>query len=148
MSTTTAPAGIAALAEVPAVNDDASAHPATPPSAAALSPVAPQAKLAVSSPAASAPSVSPAPQAKAAVAPPVVTSTSAAQAALAQQRLAAAKKRVAPRFATRGGSSRIAPGAYYMSADNYENRGRSTYYRENGWSGGYYQSGGGRFQDW
>jgi hypothetical protein len=145
MSTTMTPAGIAALAEVPAVNDDAPAHLATSPSAAAT---APQAKLAVSSPAASAPSASAAPQAKAAVSPPVVASTSAAQTALAQQKWAAAKKRAAPRFATRGGLSRIAPGEYYMSAGSYENRGRSAYYRENGWNGGYHQSGGGRFQDW
>ena len=34
-----------------------------------------------------------------------------------------------------------------MSADNYENRGRGGYYRENGWNGGYSQSGG-RFQSW
>ena len=39
-STTMAPAGIAALAEVPAVTDDASAHPATSPSGAVPSPVA------------------------------------------------------------------------------------------------------------
>jgi hypothetical protein len=148
MSTTMAPAGISALAEVPAVNDDASAHPATLPSAAAPSFAAPQAKLAVSAPAASAPSASAGVPATAAVSPPVVTSTSAAQAALAQQKWMAAKKHVAPRFAARGGYSRIAPGQYYMSANNYENRGRGAYYRENGWNGGYYQSGGGRFQDW
>ena len=39
-STTMAPAGIAALAEVPAVTEDASPHPATSPSAAVPSPVA------------------------------------------------------------------------------------------------------------
>jgi len=55
----------------------------------------------------------------------------------------AAKKRIAPRFASRAGSSRIAPGEYYMSAD----RGRGGYYRENGWNRGYSQSGG-RFQSW
>ena len=65
----------------------------------------------------------------------------------AQQKAAAAKRRIAPRFASRAGSSRIAPGEYYMSADNYENRGRGGYYRENGWNGGYSQSGG-RFQSW
>ena len=44
-STTMAPAGIAALAEVPAVTDDASAHPAASPSAAVPSPVAAPARL-------------------------------------------------------------------------------------------------------
>jgi hypothetical protein len=124
-STTMAPAGIAALAEVPAVTEDASPHPATSPSAAVPSPVAAPARLGVSSPPASAPSA----------------------AAGAQQKVVAAKKRIAPRFASRAGSSRIAPGEYYMSADNYENRGRGGYYRANGWNGGYSQSGG-RFQSW
>ena len=55
-STTMAPAGIAALAEVPAVTDDASAHPATSPSGAVPSPVAAPARPGVSSPPASAPS--------------------------------------------------------------------------------------------
>jgi hypothetical protein len=146
-STTMAPAGIAALAEVPAATADASAQPATPPSAAVPSPVAAQARLAVSSPSASAPSAAAGAPAKAAASPPVSVSTPAAQAAFAQQKAVAARKRVAPRFAWRAGSSRIAPGEYYMSADNYGDRGRGTYHRENGWNGGHYQSGG-RFQDW
>lgn len=146
-STAMAPAGIAALAEVPAVTDDASAHPATSPSAAVPSPVAAQARLGVSSPSASAPSAAAGAPTKAAVSPPVATSTPAAQVVLAQQKAAAAKRRIAARFAARAGSSRIAPGEYYMSADNYENRGRGGYYRENGWNGGYSQSGG-RFQNW
>jgi hypothetical protein len=145
-STAMAPAGIAALAEVPAVTDDAS-HPATSPSVGVPSPVAAPARLGVSSPPASAPSAAAGAPANAAVSPPVATSTPAAQPALAQQKVAAARKRIAPRFASRAGSPRIASGEYYMSADNYENRGRGGYYRENGWNGGYSQSGG-RFQSW
>jgi hypothetical protein len=145
-STTMAPAGIAALAEVPAVTEDASPHPATSPSAAVPSPVAAPARLGVSSPAASAPSAAAGAPAKAAVSP-AATGAPAVEGAPAQQKVVAAKKRIAPRFASRAGSSRIAPGEYYMSADNYENRGRGGYYRANGWNGGYSQSGG-RFQSW
>jgi hypothetical protein len=143
-STTKAPAGIAALAEVPAVTEDASPHPATSPSAAVPSPVAAPARLGVSSPPASAPSAAAGAPAKATVSP---AAAPAVEGAPAQQKAAAAKRRIVPRFASRAGSSRIAPGEYYMSADNYENRGRGGYYRENGWNGGYSQSGG-RFQNW
>jgi hypothetical protein len=146
-STTMAPAGIAALAEVPAVTEDASPHPATSPSAAVPSPVAAPARLGVSSPPASAPSAAAGVPAKAAVSPAAATGAPAVEGAPAQQKVVAAKKRIAPRFASRAGSSRIAPGEYYMSADNYENRGRGGYYRANGWNGGYSQSGG-RFQSW
>jgi len=146
-STTMAPAGIAALAEVPAVTEDASPHPATSPSAAVPSPVAAPARLGVSSPPASAPSAAAGAPAKAAVSPAAATGAPAVEGAPAQQKVVAAKKRIAPRFASRAGSSRIAPGEYYMSADNYENRGRGGYYRANGWNGGYSQSGG-RFQSW
>lgn len=146
-STTTAPAGIAALAEVPVVTEDASPHPATSPSAAVPSPVAAPARLGVSSPPASAPSAAAGVLAKAAVSPAAATGAPAVEGAPAQQKVVAAKKRIAPRFASRAGSSRIAPGEYYMSADNYENRGRGGYYRANGWNGGYSQSGG-RFQSW
>lgn len=139
-STTMVPAGIAALAEVPAVTEDASPHPATSPSAAVPSPVA-------ASPPASAPSAAAGVPAKAAVSPAAATGAPAVEGAPAQQKVVAAKKRIAPRFASRAGSSRIAPGEYYMSADNYENRGRGGYYRANGWNGGYSQSGG-RFQSW
>jgi hypothetical protein len=141
-STTMAPAGIAALAEVPAVTEDA-----TSPSAAVPSPVAAPARLGVSSPPASAPSAAAGVPAKAAVSPAAATGTPAVEGAPAQQKVVAAKKRIAPRFASRTGSSRIAPGEYYMSADNYENRARGGYYRANGWNGGYSQSGG-RFQSW
>jgi hypothetical protein len=85
--------------------------------------------------------------AKAAVSLAAATGAPAVEGAPAQQKVVAAKKRIAPRFASRAGSSRIAPGEYYMSADNYENRGRGGYYRENGWNRGYSQSGG-RFQSW
>ena len=57
------------------------------------------------------------------------------------------KKRVPPRFASRGMSSRLTPGAYYMSADNYRENARG-YYRDSGWGGGSYYGGGGRYQDW
>src|SRR6476659_3987180 len=147
-SATLAPAGSAALAEVPAVTDDGSAHPATSPSAVVPSPVAAPARPGVSSPPASAPSAAAGAPAKAAVSPAAAaTGAPAVEGASVQQKVAAAKKRIAPRFAWRAGSSRIAPGEYYMSADNYENRGRGGYYRENGWNGGYSQSGG-RFQSW
>jgi hypothetical protein len=64
--------------------------------------------------------------------------------------VAIVKKRVVPRFASRGASSRLTPGEYYMSAENYRESGaRGGYYRESRWGGGsYYQSGGNRFQDW
>jgi hypothetical protein len=147
-STTMAPAGIAALAEVPAVTDDASAHPAASPSAAMPSPVAAPARLGVSSPPASAASAAAGAPAKATVSPAAAPAVEGAPAQQnAQQKAAAAKRRIVPRFASRAGSSRIAPDEYYMSADNYENRGRGGYYRENGWNGGYSQSGG-RFQNW
>jgi hypothetical protein len=61
--------------------------------------------------------------------------------------LANVKKRVPPRFASRGMSSRLTPGAYYMSADNYRENARG-YYRDSGWGGGSYYGGGGRYQDW
>lgn len=152
-STTMAPAGIAALAEVPAVssgtpiNLGAASAGSTPPSANAPAKAAtPSLPVSVSSSSPSA--VAPA---KTAALPPAASAPPAAPAP-AEKKVAAVnfKKRVAPRFAARGASSRLTPGAYYMSADNYrENAARGGYYRDNGWSGGsYYQSGGNRFQDW
>lgn len=59
------------------------------------------------------------------------------------------KKRVVPRFASRAASSRLTPGEYYMSAENYHDGARGGYYRDSGWGGGnYYQGGGNRFHDW
>jgi uncharacterized membrane protein YgcG len=117
-----------ATAPMPAAAADMPSPPTadSPPSAVAT------AKASVSSPGASAPT-----------APPVAVP--------AEKKMAVAnvKKRVLPRFASRGVSSRLTPGAYYMSADNYrENGTRGGYYRDSGWGGGGYYGGGGRFQDW
>lgn len=151
-STAMAPAGIAALAEVPAATGDA-VNLGAASAGSAPSPVAAQPKPAPPSPLVAAPSSSPPAVAptKAAVLPPAASASPTAPAP-AEKKTAVAnvKKRVPPRFASRGVSSRLTPGEYYMSADNYrENGTRGTYYRDNAWGGGgYYQSGGGRFHDW
>jgi hypothetical protein len=88
--------------------------------------------------------------AKASGSPPAVSAPSAAPAPVpAEKKMAIVnvKKRVPPRFASRGMSSRLTPGAYYMSADNYRENARG-YYRDSGWGGGSYYGGGGRYQDW
>jgi hypothetical protein len=82
---------------------------------------------------------------------PAVSAPQIAAAPVERKMFAATiKKRVAPRFASRAAPSRLTPGQYYMSANNYrENGTRGVYFRDNGWGGGnYYQSGGSRFQDW
>jgi len=184
-STTTAPAGIAALAEAPAATGEPptslAAAPSlvpspeaqprhAPPSPSSSSSAVAAAKAAASPSAASAPAIAPMPAAaaglpaspaadspasalvtaKASVSPPVATVPTAPPVAVpAEKKMAVAnvKKRVPPRFASRGGSSRLTPGAYYMSADNYRENARG-YYRDSGWGGGSYYGGGGRYQDW
>ena len=144
----------------------ASPSPTSSPSPSAVA----AAKATVSPPAASAPAAAPMPAAtvdapsspsadsppsalvtaKASVSPPVASTPSAAPAPVAAEKkmaLANVKKRVPPRFASRGMSSRLTPGAYYMSADNYRENARG-YYRDSGWGGGSYYGGGGRYQDW
>lgn len=183
-STTTAPAGIAALAEAPAATGEPPTNLAAAPSLvpspeaqprhASPSPTSSSsavaaAKATVSPSAASAPATAPMPAAaveapsspsadsppsalvaaKVSGSPPAASTPNAAPAPVpAEKKMAIAnvKKRVPPRFASRGGSSRLTPGAYYMSADNYRERGG--YYRDSGWGGGSYYGGGGRYQDW
>jgi len=139
----------------------ASPSPTSSPSPSAVA----AAKATVSPPAASAPAAAPMPAAtvdapsspsadsppsalvtaKASVSPPVASAAPAP--AEKKMALANVKKRVPPRFASRGMSSRLTPGAYYMSADNYRENARG-YYRDSGWGGGSYYGGGGRYQDW
>lgn len=185
-STTTAPAGIAALAEAPAATGEPptnlaaapslvtspeaqSRHASPLPTSSSSSSAVAAAKATVSPSAASAPATAPMPAAavdapsspsadsppaalvtpKESVSPPAASAPSASPApVVAEKKMAVAnvKKRVSPRFASRGVSSRLTPGAYYMSADNYRERGG--YYRDSGWGGGSYYGGGGRYQDW
>jgi hypothetical protein len=122
-----------------AVSPPVASTQATPPAADASSSPAPDS----SSPAAVAP-------AKAPVSPPASAPTAAPAPVPAEKKMAIAnvKKHFPPRFASRGFSSRLRPGEYYMSAENYRENGARSYYRDNGWGGGSYYQGGGRFQDW
>ena len=142
-------------------------HAPPPPAASSLSPspVA-VAKGAVSPPPASAQATAPAADAssspapgsspsavapaKAAASPPASAPTAAPAPVPAEKKMAIGnvKKRVPPRFASRSVSPRLRTGEYYMSADNYRENGARSYYRDNGWGGGSYYQGGGRFQDW